>query len=243
MKKILLLASIILACVLVFNLGKKLLLEPLAVNNSAQPITSVNQNSENSGELNPFTTDAINDEIDKENATASNVNDLNEAADSEVSLTAEQWMSFDDAKDYQYSTDVLTEAMNGLKSLKELSNNNANISEDAVQAVWQSVDAAIAENTITPIEGIRHKQWLSTLVDSPSLMQKLELDAKQVTEQLKAYAEAARDAQANDPKFIEYKAVEERLTKEILAKYPDDSAKAAAELDAALNKIRTQIYK
>lgn len=243
MKKILLFTSIILVSILVFNLGKNLFSEPVEnLASQSSDKTEGMDSPQTNVESNPFS-NGTNDVTDEANAESGNHNNVSDAGKTEASLTAEQWMSFDDAKDYRYSTDALTEAMRGLQNLKELSNNNANISEESVQAVWQSVDAAIAENTITPIEGIRHKQWLSTLADSPSLVQKLELDAKQVAEQLKAYAEAARDAQANDPKFIEYKAEEERLTQEILAKYPNDSVKAAAELDAALNEVRTQIYK
>lgn len=262
MKKFFLFSFILFVSALFISLGKQLFSEPVSANHSSnydtnqltstenhsadkkdvikkpQTLVESNQARTNTADINLDThSQAENDSTQSHSITPEGDTPADELLINEAKLAG-----YDPSKDYRYASEVLTKAMDGLKNLNELHKNHANLSEESVQAVWKSVDAAVAENTISPVEGIRHKKWLSSLVNSTQLKQQLETDMAKVNQQLQADAQAAREEQANDPKFIQYKAEEERLTQEILAKYPNDSIKAAAELDEALNKVRTQIY-
>lgn len=145
--------------------------------------------------------------------------------------------------DYTYSSPALAAALNGLNKLSQLQKNHANITESHVIKVWQQVDAATHEHTISPLESIKHKQWLATLVNSSTLKQTLAADTAQVQHGLERAAKQYEQARTQDPQWRAYKAAEQQLTQEILAKYPHDSAKAALELGDALDKVRTEIYK
>lgn len=144
--------------------------------------------------------------------------------------------------DYTYSSPALREAIKGLEHINALRKRHANITEDDILAVWQKVDTATQENTITPIEAIKHKQWLASLVTSPRINHMLTMETTELTKTLKADAEKARQASANDPQFLTYKAEEARITKDILAKYPNDKVKAAQELEKALDALRVKVY-
>lgn len=255
MQKFFIFSFILCISVLLISLGKQLFSEPVTshnlVNDDPSQLTSTaNHNEDKKNVTKDFQTLVESNHPSK--TTTVDINPSNNPADSSTnvvipttdapSIGDAQLTGYDPTKDYRYASEVLTKAMDGLQNLNELHKNHANLSEESVQTVWQSVDAAVAENTISPVEGIRHKQWLSSLVDSTRLKQQLETDMAKVNQQLQAEAQANRQSKANDPKFLRYKAEEERLTKEILAKYPNDSTKAAAELDEALNKVRTQIY-
>lgn len=176
--------------------------------------------------------------------TDNNSNDMNRAGSNTNPQTTvlPAHIQFHPNADYTYSSQILSDAIKGLEQLNELHKRHANISEADVLTVWKSIDAATEENTMSPIEGMKHKQWLAKLVESDTIKQMFETESLQLQNRLQAQAEVARKAQANDPKFLAYKAEEKRLTDEILAKYPNNNAKAADELGKALDKVRAEIY-
>lgn len=210
--------------------------------NDAVSRSSLNETTELQTHETAAREDAVNNISGNTNTQNSPTAAQQTKTDKTASDAPKRMADFDPNANYTYSSTTLTHAINGLEQLNQLRQSHSNITEEDVQDVWQKIDAAVAENTISPIESMKHKRWLVSLVDSTRLQQQFDSESTLLANQLQAAAITAREAQANDPQFLAYKKAEAELTKEILAKYPDDKAKAAKELGTALDKVRAEIY-
>lgn len=210
------------------------------------------------GRLTPDTTDPAADSQDQVSPTSTlqthqhtaartghhdqpDPTDMSTGAASDVQLADRERVP-DNTDDHIYSSQILTDAITELHTLNAQHKAQANITEADITSVWSQVDAAITAGYMSSVEGIKHKQWLASLIPSDMLTQRLETEMKEVADRLKAESAQQQQANATDPRFLAYKAEEKRLTAEILGQYPDDKVKAAAELNKALQAFRTEIY-
>lgn len=146
-----------------------------------------------------------------------------------------------DQKDSRYSDRDLAEAMDALATLRnqvESDDQYQHITEEEVLSVWRKVDRAKHKGYILPAESIFYKQWSVNLVDSPHLRVQLNQEIQAFEDELNVGVGSESEKQT----YANYKSEEQRITKEVLAQYPNDEVKALDVLENELTTLRVRMY-
>lgn len=139
---------------------------------------------------------------------------------------------------------TFSQVISEFESLKEDWKNERAISDQKIHTLYDKIDLIQTQKQINVFHALKAKQWLVSLLSDANspLKSKVKQEAQQLYQQ--ALTEIKQDEQIHqeDKQFLAYKEAEAKIMQEVLVKYPNDQAQAAAELQKELDELRNRIY-
>lgn len=175
----------------------------------------------------------------------SDVNHSSESGAEQVPFDSQSTFNPNILKNKQASQSVtFSQVISELESLKEDWKNERPISDQKILTLYEKLDLIQAQKQINAFHVLKAKQWLvSLLSDSSSpLRTKVKEESQQLYQQALTAIKQDEQSHQEDKQFLAYKKAEAKIMQGILAKYPNDQEKAAAELQKQLDKLRSRIY-
>lgn len=139
---------------------------------------------------------------------------------------------------------TFSQVISEFESLKEDWKNERAISDQKIHTLYDKIDLIQTQKQINVFHALKAKQWLVSLLSDTNspLKSKVKQEAQQLYQQALTAIKQDEQIHQEDKQFLAYKEAEAKIMQEVLVKYPNDQAQAAAELQKELDELRNRIY-